>query len=127
MVTHLWYITKFLQVSAGVSFAVGTTMLLAPRDYPTTETGRPRLTIDRKEVRALPVTLPQGRLYCVKGVVMHQRMYPRGFEQVSSSDAVEIVASVAEEACTRSLRTPECKAAQADLTALRRALRSCHV
>lgn len=125
MIAHLWYITKFLQVSAGVAVAVGATMIIATRGQETTRPVRTKSTIERKVARALPVTLPQGKLYCVQGVVMHERMSPRSFEPISPADAVEIATAVAEEACDVSLRSSGCKAAQADLTSLRRALRSC--
>ena len=125
MITDLWYIAKFLQVSAGIAFAAGATMLVAPTMGPAEKASRPRPSVERKQVKALPVALPQGRLYCVEGVVMHERMYPRGLERISPADAVEIASTVADEACERSMRAPGCKTAQADLTSLRRALRSC--
>ena len=125
MLRDIYYITKFLQVSAGIAFAAGATMLIAPSIGTTNQSHRPRPTVERKQVRALPVTLPQGRLYCVEGAVMHERMYPRGLERISPADAVEIVSTVADEACERSLRATGCKTAQADLKSLRRALRSC--
>jgi hypothetical protein len=84
-----------------------------------------RATVEKRVVRALPIKLPQGRLYCVNGVVMHERMYPRGFEPIAAADAVEIATTIADEACARSLRSTECKAAQGDLTALRRSMRTC--
>ena len=126
MISDLWYIAKFLQVSAGIAFVAGTTMLLAPGMGSAHQPQRPRPSVERKQVKALPVALPQGRLYCVDGTVMHERMYPRGLERISPADAVEIASTIADEACERSLRTNGCKAAQADLTSLRRALRSCH-
>jgi hypothetical protein len=125
MVTHLYYITKFLQLSAGVAFAVGTTMLVAPRIQGTGDMVTTQPSLERKIVRALPVKLPQGRLYCVQGVVMHERMHPRGFDPISSADAIEIATTIADEACNVSFRSSACKIAQADLTSLRRALRSC--
>jgi hypothetical protein len=125
MLADIYYITKFLQVSAAIGFAAGATLLIAPGMEPADQAPRPRPSVERKQVRALPVTLPQGRLYCVEGVVMHQRMYPRGLERISPADAVEIASTIADEACERSLRSSGCKAAQADLTSLRRALRSC--
>jgi hypothetical protein len=125
MVSHLWYIGKFLQISGAVGFAVGATMLLAPTLNHTRQTGKPRQTVERKETKALPVKLPQGRLFCVKGVVMHERMHPRGFEKIAAADAIEVATTIADEACARSLRSSECKGAQGDLGALRRAIRSC--
>lgn len=126
MLTHIWYVTKFIQISAAVSFAVGSTLLVAPHFSPDPRVKPVRVVKEQQEVRALPVSLPQGRLYCVNGVVMHERLYPRGLERVSASDAVDVSARIADEACAPSFRTPACKSAQADLTALRRALRGCH-
>ena len=125
MLTDIWYITKFLQVSAGIAFVAGATMLIAPGMGSANQPHRTRPSVERKQVKALPVTLPHGRLYCVEGTVMHERMYPRGLERISPADAVEIASTIADEACERSLGTTGCKAAQADLTSLRRALRSC--
>ena len=125
MFTHIYYITKFLQVSAAVGVTVGSMMLVGPRMSSHNIPVKVRPTIEKKEVRALPVTLPQGRLFCVKGVVMHQRMYPRGFEPIVPGDAVEIATTIAEEACASSARSSACKAAQEELTSLRRAIRSC--
>jgi hypothetical protein len=126
MIPHVWYVTKFLQVSAGIAVTVGATVMITPHFSSTGETKRVRATVQRKEIKALPVSLPQGRLFCVKGVLMHERMYPKGFEQISPSDAVEVASTVADEACANSHRSSACKEAQADLTSLRRALRSCN-
>ena len=126
MLTHIWYVTKFIQISAAVSFAVGSTLLIAPHLSSDSKVKPVRMVKEQREVRALPVRLPQGRLYCVNGVVMHERMYPRGLERISSSDAVDVSARIADEACAASFRTQGCKSAQADLSALRRALRGCH-
>lgn len=125
MFTQLWYITKFLQVSAVIGVGVGSMMFVGPRVSSPKGAIKARATLEKKEFRALPVKLPQGRLYCVKGVVMHERMYPRGFEPIAPADAVEIANTIAEEACSGSLRSSECKVAQGDLTSLRRAIRSC--
>jgi len=126
MLTHIWYVTKFIQISAAVSFAAGSTLLIAPHLSSAAKVKTVRAVKEQREVRPLPVTLPQGRLYCVNGEVMHERLYPRGLERVSSSDAVDVSARIADEACAASFRTQGCKSAQADLTALRRALRGCH-
>jgi hypothetical protein len=126
MLTHIWYVTKFIHISAAVSFVVGSTILVAPHFSPDLTVKPVRKVQEQREVRALPVTLPQGRLYCVNGVVMHERMYPRGMERISASDAVDVSARIADEACASSFRTAACKSAQADLTALRRAVRGCH-
>lgn len=125
MLTHIWYVTKFIHISAAVSFAVGSTLLVAPHFSPDPKVKLVRAVKQQRGVRALPVSLPQGRLYCVNGVVMHERMYPRGLERISSADAVDVSARIADEACVASFRTQACKSAQADLTALRRALRGC--
>lgn len=126
MLTDIWYLTKSLQITAGVTFVAGTTMLIAPGMGSTNPPDRSQTSIERKQVRILPVALPQGRLLCVQGVVMHQRMYPRGMEPISPADAIEIAATVADEACARSAQATGCKAAQSELTSLRRALRSCN-
>ena len=127
MISHVWYVTKFLQVTAGIAVTVGATMMLTPHFSSPGEKQRARATVQRKEIKVLPVSLPQGRLFCVKGVLMHERMYPKGFERIYPSDAVEVASTIADEACANSRRSSACKEAQADLTSLRRAVRSCNL
>lgn len=76
------------------------------------------------EIREIPVFFPQGRLYCANGSLAYQKLYPQGWQRISSEDAVKIAAQSVEDACLGGDQTL-CKEYRARLSRLRLAIRGC--
>jgi hypothetical protein len=76
------------------------------------------------EIREIPVFFPQGRLYCADGSLAYQKLYPQGWQRISSEDAVRIASQSVDDACLGG--DPHlCKEYRARLSKLRLAIRGC--
>jgi hypothetical protein len=125
MFSHVWYLTKSFQLTTALTIGAGSIVMFAPQLENSTPTHRHQATAGRQVVRVLPVTLPHGRLLCVGGALMRERMSSKSFEPLAPSDAVEVFSTIAEDSCGRAPSSGACRAARDDLAALRRALRWC--
>lgn len=76
------------------------------------------------EIREIPVFFPQGRLYCAGGSLAYQKLYPAGWQRISSQDAVKIASESVDEACLGG-DPLLCKEYRKRLSALRLAIRGC--
>lgn len=83
-----------------------------------------RAAYSRDMVREIPVFFPQGRLYCVRGALAYQTLYPVRWERLSPEDAVKMAAQSVEDACLGGEQTL-CKEYRSRLSKLRLAIRGC--
>ena len=77
-------------------------------------------------LRALPGSLPQGRLYCADNSKLgYMRLHPQVFQQISHDEALEFGKKQVEESCDDSWTSAACKDAQATLSLLRKSVKLC--
>jgi hypothetical protein len=90
------------------------------------EHGEQEAEVDRSGLRALPATLPQGRLYCSEGAKLgYLRFYPKSFQQISPEDALSWSKEGVEVSCADSWTAESCKGALKALTLVRKSIQRC--
>ncbi len=95
---------------------------LLARDRPLTA---PKVASLQPAVREIPVFFPQGRLFCVRGALAYQRLYPLGWVKLSADDAVKLASQSVDDACLGGDQNL-CKEYRSRLSQLRLAIRECH-
>lgn len=82
--------------------------------------------VDNSELKALPATLPQGRLYCSEGAKLgYLRFYPKSFQQISPEDALSWSKEGVEVSCADSWSAESCKGALKALALVRKSIQRC--
>lgn len=87
----------------------------------------PKTVVEKKPgFRALPGTLPQGRLYCSESSKLgYMRLHPQVFQQISHEEALDFGKKGVAEACRDSWVSDSCKGAQKTLSLLRKSVTLC--
>lgn len=77
-------------------------------------------------LKALPATLPQGRLYCSEGAKLgYLRFYPQSFQQILPEDALAWSKQGVEVSCDESWQSESCKGALKALALVRKSIQRC--
>lgn len=78
------------------------------------------------ETRALPASMPQGRLHCSdSGKLGYMGLYPRVFQNIAPSDAISWAKQQVAESCEDSWTSSSCKEALHALALVRKSVHIC--